>query len=374
MAFPFAHSPQGRKRGGRSRRPPENCNAESTDNVSVSVRAGMELEVSVRRHWLGKVFAIASNTATEALRQPVFSIILAIAIGLIVLSPFLTMFTLMEGPKMMKDMGLATMFLAGVLLAAFAASNVVSEEIENHTALTVMSKPVGRFEFIIGKYLGVLGAVTVAFYLMALSLILAVALGGFEAGAMQTTNWSVIVGLSLSLVASCGAGMFANYFYDGSFTSVAVKTAVGAFTLVFLVFCFVHPEELTLGAFGVGINADLAHSALLIYLSMLILVSVALAASTRLNVVVNLVVCTIIFYLGLMSDFLFGMHRAESLPARIAYLVTPNLQMFWTADILAVEGTAVPFFYVVHMAGYALCFSAAALLVAMVLFEERQLS
>lgn len=342
--------------------------------MSVSFRTGMDYEVSFRRHWLGKVFAIARNTATEALRQPVFSIILAIAVSLIVLSPFLTLFTLMEGPKMMKDMGLATIFLAGVLLAAFAASNVVTEEIENHTALTVLSKPVGRFEFILGKFLGVLAAVTVAFYLMGLSLILAVALGGFEAGAMQTTNWSVIIGLSAAILIAVGAGMFANFFYDASFTSVAVKVAVATFTMAFLVFCFVHPEELVLGPFGVGINADLANSAILLYLAMLILVSVALAASTRLNVVVNIVICTIIFYLGLMSDFLFGTYKAENLAARIAYWVTPNLQMFWTADILAVEGSAVPFFYVVQMAGYALCYSFAALLLAMVLFEERQLS
>jgi len=328
----------------------------------------------------GRVLAIARNTATEAVRQPVFGIILLIAITLIILSPFLTMFTLMEGTKMTKDMGLATMFLAGVLLAAFGASNVVSEEIENHTALTVMSKPVGRFEFVIGKYLGVLGAVTAAFYLMSLCLALIVALGGFEAGAMQTTNYWVLAGVLAALLFAAGAGVFANYFHDRSFTSVSLKAAIPAFTVVFLVFCLIHPEELRPTPFGAGIDFNVVNCAVLIYLAMWILTAIALAASTRANVVVNVSFCTIVFFLGLMSDFLFGPGSREKLGvlgrwgARVAYWLTPNLQAFWMADLLAVDGTVVPLYYVARVAGYAACYALAALMVAMILFEERQLS
>lgn len=318
--------------------------------------------------------AVAGNTATEAIRQPVFAIILCVAVALLILSPFLTMFTLMEGPKMVQDMGMATMFLAGLLLSAFAAANVVSEEIDNHTALTVMSKPMGRFEFIIGKYLGVLGAITMAFYLMGVSLALVTALGGVEADAMQTTNYPVLVGILAALAISFGAGIFANFFYDASFTSVALKTALVTFTLVLLVFAFVDPGEMRPVPFLAAIDVRIVHSVLLLYFAMFILTSVALAASTRLNVVVNISFCAIVFYLGLLSDFLFGTHKAASLPARVAYWLTPNLQIFWTADILAVEGTGVPLSYVAQSAGYAVCYSIAALLVAMILFEERQLS
>ena len=350
-----------------------------------------DVKVSPGRHWLVKVASIARNTLTETIRQPLFAIILCVAIVLIVLSPFLTMFTLMQGTKMVKDMGLATMFLAGVLLAAFGTSNVVSEEIENHTALTVMSKPVGRFEFVLGKYLGVLGAMALSFYLMGVSLVLVVALGGFESGPEQTVNLSVVFGVGGSILLACAAGVFANYFYDRSFPSTAMLAALPCFTLCLVVFSFVHPEELKVGTFGIGVDFGVVNASLLLFLAMLILTAVALLASTRLNVVLNASVCTVVFFLGLMSPYFFG-KTADGLAAKAhtgaltfgehtlrtacaaAYAVTPNLQEFWMADVLAVEGGALPFSYVVRAGVYALCYTAALLLMAMVLFEERQLS
>jgi len=350
-----------------------------------------DIRVSPGRHWAVKVASIARNTVIETIRQPVFAVILGVAIALIVLSPFLTMFTLMQGPKMVKDMGLATMFLAGVLLAAFGTANVVSEEIENHTALTVMSKPVGRFEFILGKYLGVLGAMLLSFYLMGLSLVLVVALGGFEAGAEQTVNLSVVTGVGATVLVACAVGMFANFFLDRSFPSTTMAAAVPCFTLCFLVFCFVHPEELKLGQFGIGVDFSVVNSAVLLFLAMLILTALALAASTRMNAVLNASFCTLVFFLGLMSDYLFGQtarqlaEKAQTVAlsggetalqavSTFVYAIVPNLQVFWMADVLAVEGGRVPFGYVASAAGYAVCYALALLVVAMILFEERQLS
>ncbi len=101
-----------------------------------------------------KVYSVAANTFVESVRQPAFALIVGVATLVIVLSPYLTMFTLMASTKLMADTGLATVLLAGLLLAAFSASNVISQEIENRTVLTVISKPVGRIEFILGKFLG----------------------------------------------------------------------------------------------------------------------------------------------------------------------------------------------------------------------------
>lgn len=338
------------------------------------LRDKIESEVSARRHWVVKVLSIAQNTALEAIRQPIFTLILCGAIVLIVLSPFLTFFTLMEGVTMMKDMGLATMFLAGTLLAAFGASSVVSTELENHTAVTVLSKPLGRFEFILGKYIGVVLSMTFAFYLLTLTIVLIVALGGFEAGAMQTTNYSVLAGILGAIFLACLAGAFANYFYDRSFTSVAMFTSFFTFTACFLVFCFVHPEELRLTSFAAALDLNVLKSAALIWLSMLIISAIALAGSTRLNMVVNVSLCTIVFFVGLISDFIFGREAKTNVIARVFYWITPNLQLFWTADLLSAEEAGVPVVYVVSVAGYAICYSMAALLVAMILFEERQVS
>jgi hypothetical protein len=108
-------------------------------------------------------------------------------------------------------------------------------------------------------------------------------------------------------------------------------------------------------------------------------------------VVLNASVCTVVFFLGLMSPYLFGRTADQlaekarhsgigfgetllALACRAAYTVVPNLQEFWMADVLSVEGGGVPLSYVVRAAGYALSYTIALLLAAMILFEERQLS
>ena len=109
---------------------------------------------------MGKIFAIARNALTETVRQPVFVIILAVGAFMISLSPSFAMFTLMDDVKLLKDMGLATILLTGLLQAAFSAGNVISTEVEDKTILTILTKPVSKAQFILGKFAGIAVAIT----------------------------------------------------------------------------------------------------------------------------------------------------------------------------------------------------------------------
>ena len=71
-------------------------------------------------------------------------VVLAAAVLLIVMSNPLSAFTMEDDQRMLVDMGMATVFLGGALLSAFIATSVLTREVENRTALTVISKPVGR--------------------------------------------------------------------------------------------------------------------------------------------------------------------------------------------------------------------------------------
>ena len=65
-------------------------------------------------------------------------------------------FTFGDDYKMMKQIGFDIVMLAAVLFGVLAASMSISEEIEGRTAITVMSKPINRRQFLIGKFLGIL--------------------------------------------------------------------------------------------------------------------------------------------------------------------------------------------------------------------------
>src|SRR5690606_8340921 len=111
-------------------------------------------------------------------RQPIYFILIVICGILQVFNTWGTNFSMgysstaevSSDNKLLLDIGLATVFVCGTLLAAFVATAVLSREIENKTVLTVVSKPVSRPVVVLGKYLGAAGAMLVATVTMLLFL------------------------------------------------------------------------------------------------------------------------------------------------------------------------------------------------------------
>ena len=120
--------------------------------------------LGVLLRWLApKVAAISWTTSKEAMSQPLFYLLLTIGIFGLILFPFVPYNTLGEDIKMVKDEGLTLIMVLSILLALWTASVSIADEIEGRTALTVLSKPVGRRQFIIGKFLGILVPVAIMF-------------------------------------------------------------------------------------------------------------------------------------------------------------------------------------------------------------------
>src|SRR5580692_5766054 len=102
---------------------------------------------------------IARATTKEAVRQPLFPLLMAIALITLVMNTYLPFFSFGEDFKMLMDCGLATILICGLLLAVWTSSTSIADEIEGKTAMTLLSKPINRRQFIVGKYVGILSAV-----------------------------------------------------------------------------------------------------------------------------------------------------------------------------------------------------------------------
>ena len=70
---------------------------------------------------LYKLFSIAKNTFIETIRQPVYAVIVAAAVFLFFMSPSLTMYTMEDDNKLLRELGLSTLFIAGLFIATFSA-------------------------------------------------------------------------------------------------------------------------------------------------------------------------------------------------------------------------------------------------------------
>src|SRR5207244_631821 len=97
-----------------------------------------------------------------------FWLLLGAAFLLMVISPFIPYFTFGEDLVMVKELGYDTVMLAAVLFGALAASMSISEEIEGRTAITLLSKPVSRRQFLLGKFAGIVLACLLMFGLLGL--------------------------------------------------------------------------------------------------------------------------------------------------------------------------------------------------------------
>ncbi len=113
-----------------------------------------------------KVYAIARVTAKEAMSQPLFYVLLIVGIIALLVFPFLPYNTFGEDVKMVKSEGLTLVKILAVILAVWTASVSIADEIEGRTALTLLSKPIGRRQFILGKFTGIVIPVAVVFILL----------------------------------------------------------------------------------------------------------------------------------------------------------------------------------------------------------------
>lgn len=118
--------------------------------------------------------AVAHATLKNELAQPLFIVLMALGILAIVLYTFLPFNTFGEDIKLLKDCGITTIMLLAAFQGIWSASSSISEEIEGKTALTVLSKPIQRRSFVIGKFLGI-------FWLLFLMFVV---LGTIELGAV----------------------------------------------------------------------------------------------------------------------------------------------------------------------------------------------
>jgi len=117
-------------------------------------------------------YAIALNTFKETIRDRVLTIIVVFALAMIVASLWLASISLGQEARMMKDFGLVAVTGFGLIVAVFAAGSLVRKEVEKRTVFVLFSKPVGRMEFIFGKFAGLAATVVIVILGMGLFLFL----------------------------------------------------------------------------------------------------------------------------------------------------------------------------------------------------------
>jgi hypothetical protein len=277
---------------------------------------------------IGQIFAIAQNTFLESIRQPIFFILIMTGGILQIPNTLLALYSMdysdaaevSADMKLLLDMGLATVFMIGLLLTALISTAVLSREIENKTALTVISKPIGRPWFILGKYLGAVGAVLVGVLILLIFFQFSLRHGTLST-ARDGVDGPVVLFSGLALVFSIGLGAWGNYFYGWVFSSTTVAAMVPSLLLALLM-TWLLSSEWEWQSLSVDFKPQIMLACASLMMSMAVLTAVAIAASTRLGQVMTLAVCTGVFMLGLLSNSFFGSSAYKNVKQAIVVTTT----------------------------------------------------
>ncbi len=149
-----------------------------------------------------KIPAIALNTFRESVRDRVLYNLVVFVLLLIVASIVMGRIAIGQEVKIVIDAGLSAMTIFGVLIAIFLGIGLVSKEIEKRTIANILSKPVRRSTFLLGKYLGLCLTLLVNSTVMAAAIALAIAfaVGGFEGASLRIWPAAYLIFLELAIL------------------------------------------------------------------------------------------------------------------------------------------------------------------------------
>ena len=302
--------------------------------------------------------AVAYAAYREACRQPMFWLIVLFAGGLIVVSIFIPYFTFGDDYKMMKQIGFDVVMLAAILFGVLASSMSISEEIEGRTAVTLMSKPVNRRQFLIGKFAGIL---------------------------LACLMMTLIIGWPLNYALRAMPEFDKINEVSDPMAQQAERTVVPAFESLM-------PAKAAAGrtimkGTGEWFADTVAHSLglLLGFGQVMILVAISAALATRIPFVVNVVLCLVIYFLGHLAPVVVAVTQGSTgagmglvaFLGRLFDVLLPALEFFNMGPAIIRESPLDLWQfagYVLTVFGYSIIYTGIALLVGLLLFEDRDLA
>jgi ABC-type Na+ efflux pump permease subunit len=284
------------------------------------------------------MWAIASNTLLELVRLKVFYFMLLFALLIIGSSAFMVKFTFQQQFQVLKDVSLGAMSIFTWLLAVLCTAMLLPKDIEDRTLYTILAKPVPRFEYLLGKLLGVL-------------LLLAIAIGF-----MAIVFCAVLYAREQIVLAETRSATPATEL-DAAIQEVRAST----------------------------FNANLFPGILIIYLKAAVCAASTLLLSTfASSSIFTIIVSVMVYFIGHVQPIArdYWLHEAaaggtQSVPMLKAFLgfvaiVFPDFQLFSLVDDIVV-GNAIPTAMFLKTAGLGLGYVGIYTLVAYLFFAQKEL-
>lgn len=313
-----------------------------------------------------QIYALARASFLDVVRQPVVLFVTLSGLLLAGLLPLLIMLQIGEPGRMMRDGGLACHMVFGAAAMCIAASGSLYRDVHGGTAALVLTKPVVRGAFFIGRFLGVAAAA----WLLSWMFFATTAVSYRASLIPYYPDWRIAAAPLAAIGCALLAAGAANWGLRRAFVSTAMLLLA---VLLGIGFASVAALEDKSAFSLVSTAARLAPASALLGAALTVYTALAFSLGARWSPVFALSVCAAVFLAGMVSDYYFGGAAGGGSPLAAAlHAVIPNARRFWVADSLA-RGGVVPWSYVREAALYGAALSAAFLFGGLILFQRSEI-
>ncbi|MBI4232600.1 hypothetical protein HY605_05180 [Candidatus Peregrinibacteria bacterium] len=284
---------------------------------------------------MGRTFIIARTTYSFITRQGLYYLVLITLAVMIYMLKHLTLFSFSQEANSIREMGIATFSLWGLIIVVIMAGPIITQELEDKTAVTILTKPIRRSDFLLGKFFGTLGAILVGQIFLTAVLIY--------------TLWSYI---SFDLL------------QGAAFRDVTGHEKATVYEFLY-------------GAFIEKNVVLVAEGSLLGFLQISIISAICIACAAFFPVVVTVSTTMLIYIIGNLSAYMkASIHKIGFLPldliANFIYYAFPNLGYFNLQAAFS-EGRMISVTYMASVFIYTAAYVTIVTMLATMLFERREI-
>lgn len=288
--------------------------------------------------YISAIRTLAGATYGETTRRPLYYILLLSFAIAILLSKFLTLFSFYQEMNMVREMGMATITFWAFIVIVITSGLVVTQELEDRTAVTLLAKPLRRRDFLLGKFCGIVLALVPGMCVLT--------------GVLFLTLWMLY---------------FPHLPVSDRIVAEGVKQGSGAFATSW---------SATWNSFVIQQGGVVLEGAFLSLLQAAILAALAVSFSAFFPTVVSVAATTLVFIVGNITSYMTAsLERLHVAPLTwagqsFAY-VMPNLGYFNLQTYFS-EGRIISIRYLGMALGYTVLFVSAVFLVSCSLFRKRE--
>lgn len=282
------------------------------------------------------ILVIAKTTHNLIARQAFYYFILLLLAVLIYFSRMLTLFAFNLELNMIREMGIATLSLWGIIILIITSGPIIIQELEDRTAVTLLSKPLRKSEFLLGKFFGIYYSILLGLIFLTLILIL--------------TLWLFVSPILL----------------DAKF-------------LIFLD-AYKH-KGLTMGGylwqeFFLGAVVAVLEGALLGALQIAVLSAICVSVAAFFPMLVTAATTALVYIIGNLSVYMMtSIQKLDFIPltyiAKIFYYIIPNFSYFNLQTAFS-EGRVISLKYLIFSTCYGIIYCVLVLFIASAIFNRRE--